>query len=318
MSRQIEEFRLAMLQVGVFPPDVIIPDGAIHRFSTNGKPSDRGGWYVLFDDGLPAGCFGDWRTNLHVSWCSREAVTMTHAEREKHHQRIQDIRAKRAAEISAAQEYAATYAEELWMGARPSLFSPYLSAKGVQPHGTRVNLAGTLLVPMRDTTGRLWNIERIGPEDFSSKRGLPGGRRTGCYFSIGHPSGVLVVCEGFATGASIHECTGYAVAVAFNAGNLLPVAEALSKKYPGVLIVLAADDDRRTPGNPGMTKATAAALAVGGLVAAPTFNGSDLVTNPTDFNDMHRLMGSQAVRAVFDRALSINTPNLKDFKHVAY
>ena len=46
------------------------------------------------------------------------------------------------------------------------------------------------------------------------------------------PQGVLVVCEGFATGASIHEATGHAVAVAFNAGNLLPVAQALPDLSP--------------------------------------------------------------------------------------
>ena len=76
------------------------------------------------------------------------------------------------------------------------------------------------------------------------------------------------MCEGFATGASIHECTGHAVAVAFNAGNLEAVAVALRNKYPTLKIILAADDDQ-TPGNPGMTKATAAVQAAGGILAVP-------------------------------------------------
>lgn len=79
------------------------------------------------------------------------------------------------------------------------------------------------------------------------------------------------MCEGFATGASIHECTGHAVAVAFNAGNLSTVAMALRIKYPSFKIIIAADDDRHTPGNPGVTKAVAAAQASAGALAVPIF-----------------------------------------------
>ncbi|MBL0168493.1 MAG: toprim domain-containing protein, partial [Propionivibrio sp.] len=75
----------------------------------------------------------------------------------------------------------------------------------------------------------------------------------------------------FATGASIHEATGYPVAVAFNAGNLEPVAKALRAKFPDLRLIVCADDDVGTAGNPGMTKATAAARAVGALLAVPDF-----------------------------------------------
>jgi putative DNA primase/helicase len=84
----------------------------------------------------------------------------------------------------------------------------------------------------------------------------------------------LIVCEGFATGASIHECTDHAVAVAFNAGNLEAVAVALRSKYPALKIIIAADDDHQTPGNPGMTKATAAVQATGSALAVPVFKAT--------------------------------------------
>nr|MBP6718150.1 toprim domain-containing protein [Rhodoferax sp.] len=77
--------------------------------------------------------------------------------------------------------------------------------------------------------------------------------------------------EGYATGASIHECTGHAVAVAFNAGNLEAVAVALRTKYPALKIIIAADDDHQTPGNPGITKAKAAAQTTGATLAVPVF-----------------------------------------------
>jgi putative DNA primase/helicase len=100
---------------------------------------------------------------------------------------------------------------------------------------------------------------------------LTGGRKRGCYFAIGRPADVLCVCEGYATAASIFEATEYATAVAFDAGNLEPVALALRAKFPDTRIVICADNDIHTSGNPGLTAATRAAAAVCGAVACPHF-----------------------------------------------
>ena len=62
------------------------------------------------------------------------------------------------------------------------------------------------------------------------------------------------MAEGFATAATVHEATGSAVAVAFNANNLKPVAIALRAKFPSLEMVICADDDHLTEGNPGITK----------------------------------------------------------------
>lgn len=119
---------------------------------------------------------------------------------------------------------------------------------------------------------------------------------------------MLVVAEGFATGASIHEATGHAVAVAFNAGNLKAVAEALHTKYPELRLMLAADDDWRTEGNPGVTKAREAAQAVGGAVAVPVFP-EGRAEKATDFNDLHRQAGAEAVKACLDAARAPDASN---------
>src|SRR5207247_8290229 len=103
----------------------------------------------------------------------------------------------------------------------------------------------------------LHSLQFITPEkpaEGSNKLYLAGGRAAGCYHAIGKPNGVLAVAEGYATAASIHQATGYAVAVAFDAGNLEPVAVALRAKYPELRIVVCADDDYLTAGNPGLTK----------------------------------------------------------------
>ena len=112
---------------------------------------------------------------------------------------------------------------------------------------------------------------------------------------MGSPIRILCVAEGYATGASIHEATRYAVAVAFDAGNLKPVATALRVKFPDLRLILCADDDANTPGNPGLTKATEAAQAVAGLVALPDF-GPDRPEGAKDFNDLALHRGSEGVR----------------------
>lgn len=71
MSDPIEHFRLAIAAAGLEAPDSINADGAIHRFSTNGKPRDDSGWYMLHTDGLAAGAFGCWREGLQSTWCAK-------------------------------------------------------------------------------------------------------------------------------------------------------------------------------------------------------------------------------------------------------
>ncbi len=271
MNDLIEQFRLAIAAAGLTPPTEVTDDGAIHRFSTNGKPRDTSGWYIMHSDGLAAGSFGDWREGFTQSWCSKADTAMTEAERQAHRARIRAMQAQRDADQAQRQQQAAAQASRRLAAARACISHDYLKIKGVQAFGAKIE-GDNLLIPIRDTAGTLHSLQTIAPD--GTKMFMPGGRVKGCYFGIGKPKGVLIVCEGFATGASIHECTGHAVAVAFNAGNLEAVAVALRTKYPTFKIVIAADDDHQTPGNPGLTKATAAAQATGGVLAVPVFKES--------------------------------------------
>ena len=157
-----------------------------------------------------------------------------------------------------------------------------------------------LLVPMRDTSGALHSLQTIAPD--GSKRFMGGGRVRGCYHSVGRADGAIVVCEGMATAHSVHAATGLAVAAAFSASNLVPVAQALRRKFPVLPIILAADDDHATEGNPGLTSAHAAALAVGGLVSIPSFPAGR-PRKATDFNDLFLLAGAGAVCECFAEVL---------------
>ena len=301
MTDPIEQFRSAILAAGLTPPDEIHADGGLHRFASNGRRSDDSGWYVLHLDSVPAGAFGCWREGLMQQWCSKTPEAMTAAEREAHRQTVQAMRQQREADTAQRQQQAAQVAAQRWLAATQATGHPYLSAKGVQAHGVKLE-GEALLIPMRDTAGTLHSLQVIDPE--GGKRFQPGGRVKGCYHSIGKPAGLLVICEGYATGASIHEATGHAVAVAFNAGNLLEVAQALHQKYPALRLVLAADDDHETHGNPGLTKATEVARLVGGWLAVPKFP-ANRPDKATDFNDLHALAGLEAVKAGIDAAVKV-------------
>ena len=230
------------------------------------------------------------------------------AQAEQRRQRAEKAAAEQA-RLAIAQERAAAKAASLWQAAAPaSLFHGYLVRKGIQPHGARVGKDGWLLVPMRDAAGKLWNLERVAPatlEGQPSKKGLYQGRRTGCFHLIGNPEGAAVIClaEGFATGASIHEATGLPVAISFTCGNLGAVAKTLRTQYPDLPLLVCADDDDKTEGNPGRAKAEAAAAAVGGIVLAPIFAG-ERPDGATDFNDLAQCQGPEAVRRILAGALA--------------
>jgi putative DNA primase/helicase len=166
--------------------------------------------------------------------------------------------------------------------------------KGVHAYGIRQD-GQTLLIPLRDTAGKLQSLQTITPDGDKRFKG----RMKSCYHAIGSkPGDLLVIAEGYATGATVHEATGWPVAVAFNAGNLGPVAMALHKAYPALTLVMAADDDHQTDGNPGLTAAKQAALAVGGFVVVPQFP-ADRPPKASDFNDLAAIAGLSAVRACF-------------------
>lgn len=153
-----------------------------------------------------------------------------------------------------------------------------------------------LLVPARDITGVIWTLQRILPQ--GEKYFLDGGRKAGCFHRMGTPKGAacVIIAEGYATAATIHEATGLPVAVAFDAGNLLPVGQAIRTRSR-IPILFAADDDWQRDGNPGLSKAVHAASVVrDARIVVPAF-GADRADDATDFNDLAARFGLDEVRA---------------------
>lgn len=216
------------------------------------------------------------------------------AERE----RIQREQQRRQAEQQRKRNKAACKAQAIWQAAKPAPPDhPYLLRKQIKPHGLKVGrwersietepgkfkkivIENSLILPMYDQTGVTRSLQGIfaekHPELERDKDFLPGGGLAGLFWWIGAKTEKVLICEGFATGGTLHEESGYRVYVAFTANNLLAVGRIVREKLPDAEIVFAADNDQ-TPGNPGLTKATEAARAVGGSVAVPLIHG--------DFND---------------------------------
>ena len=301
MNDAISQFRDAMCAAGLEPPDVIEP-GKLHRFPGVGKRNgNTAGWCKLFDDGL-GGSFGDWSSGFSENWQAKREKPFSTVEREAFKRHVAEAQAQAEAERKARQAEAAAKAAAIWNAAAPAPGDhPYLVRKGIEAHGARLH-NGALLIPMRDG-GELHSLQFIGPD--GDKRFLTGGSVAGCYFSIGSTQGAAALCiaEGFATGATIHQATGHPVAVAFNAGNLKAVAQAMRERFPSLPLIVCADDDASTYGNPGLTKANEAAQAVGGLLAVPDF-APERPAGATDFNDMAAARGMDAVRDAIKNAVA--------------
>lgn len=299
MNDAISQFRDAMRAAGLEPSDAIEP-GKLHRFPGVGKRNgNTAGWCKLFDDGL-GGCFGDWSSGFSENWQAKRDKPFSTVEREAFKRHVAEAQAQAEAERKARQAEAAAKAAAIWNAAAPAPGDhPYLARKGIEAHGARLH-NGSLLIPMRES-GVLHSLQFIGAD--GDKRFLTGGRVAGCYFSIGSTQGAAALCiaEGFATGATIQQATGHPVAVAFNAGNLKAVTQAMRERFPSLPLIVCADDDANTEGNPGLTKASEAARAVGGLLAVPDF-GPDRPQGSTDFNDMAAVRELEAVSEAIKNA----------------
>ena len=217
--------------------------------------------------------------------------------------------ARRAEQVKAQEqdrrEQAASYAAELVSHSQHSAGVPYLVNKGLGDWSTMrlsgpLNLAGIgfaagdLLVPLHNQSGELVNVQIVSAQ--GEKRYLAGGQKAGAFHRI--EGGELVaVCEGYATGLSVHLAMGATVYCAMDCGNLLAVANIARAHHPKSRIILAADNDAHTEGNPGKAKAEQAATKVGGLVALPD--------EPGDWNDYHQAHGLTETQ---EAIMSISAP----------
>lgn len=345
---QLEDAGLLIEPLKVGPT----PSGRPWRCKVEGDREKRG-WYLLHEltldggDVVLVGSYGVYRGDdsgaqkikLNLPPLSAEQKAALRA-------RLTADRKQAEAVAKAEAAKAAATATAAWRKCAVDGDSDYLARKGVQAHGVRFSPTGAVVVPMMDTAGQIHGLQFILSRKTHAERIARTGRdkeywptglvKKAHFHLLGMPTWICLVAEGYATAATLHEATGLPVAVAFDAGNLQPVAEALAKRYRGVRLVICADDDAygkciecKAPvkidaapecpscgkphkrDNAGVTRSSAAALAVGGAWIKPQF--ADEASRwakfesqghkTTDYNDLHALEGLPTVRVQVEAAL---------------
>lgn len=304
------------------------------RCKTVDDTRERRGWYRLHELALASGArlivgsFGVWRgdeNNAQKVQLGKADRTQLDPDQQAAIRARQESDRRRAeAERQALADRAARRAATWWSQCKDEGEPAYVKKKGLASrHGARVSPDGNLVVPMHDAQRNVRGLQVIYSDPKVRERkgrdkdyAPPGLAKRGLFFSIGAitSGSIVLVCEGFATGASLAEATGLPVVIAFDAGNLMPVAESLRKTYKRRLrLLFCADDDylgtcasckqwtrvaqpecercgaEHGKANTGRIRAEAAAMAFDGGVCVPQFPG-ERPTNrkgPTDFNDLH-------------------------------
>lgn len=195
-------------------------------------------------------------------------------------------------------------AQQKWAQAREAESHPYLAKKDVMAHNTRVGKwtyknengeliteENALLVPLYKNEA-LVSLQGILPD--GTKKLLYKAEKQGVYHVVGEElTHTILICEGWATGATLHESTQLLTFVAIDAGNLIHVAKYVRKKYPLHRIVICADNDQYKKSNTGIKSAFKASCSVDADVVYPIFSSTK--GQPTDFNDLYHESGYNAV-----------------------
>jgi putative DNA primase/helicase len=294
-----EKFIKAIEAEGLTPPAEIIADGKMHRFDSDNS-GKKNGSYVYHADEPQSGWFKCWKIGVENTWCS--GYTETDPEKiEQYQKHIKQRTQENAAQVLVLNKKAAIKAAIEYQDAKSAdPDHPYLIRKQIKPvKGLKQDpTTGDLIVPIYCKDGNIISRQTINED--GDKYFLKDGQTKGGYLDLGESIETIVICEGFATGASIYEATGYRVRCAFNCGNLKEVAKITRDEYPKSTIIIAADDDHQTEGNPGQTKAKEAALSIKTTLVVSPYFGETRPVKATDFNDLHCLNGVEAVRMIFE------------------
>lgn len=236
----------------------------------------------------------------------------------------EERKAKRIAEdekelkrIERKEKETAIAALDFWNKAREADTHPYLVKKDVMPHGTRLANwewwddaknrqveKDALIIPFF-ADEKLVSLQAILKEKvhkngkWTDKFLMYGAQKKGVYSPIGELTHTILICEGWATGATLYEATQLYTLVAIDAGNLENVARWARQRHPLHRIVICADNDQYGKSNTGIKSADKAACAVDADVVYPIFK--DTANKPTDFNDLYHESGDY--NAVYERVV---------------
>ncbi len=319
----IEDFKNAMNDYGITPPQHINGDGQRHRFKHNGDKTANS-WYQLHLNGIAAGNFGCWKLNINQNWCSKSEHELTPEERKAYREQCEQNRLHAEKERKQRQQQAAKKARDLYQALSSDDIEnhAYAQQKGIATlDGSKPIKRGAwaqrgwtdaLIIPMINTKGDIVTLQAInadGTKDF-----LAGGEKSGAFYPMTNskldPEKPVLIGEGVATVGAARLATGYQGIAAMDAGNLLVVARAIREKAPNAKIIILADNDIK-PDKPniGILKAQEAAQAVNGYVATPKLlNGEKC-----DFWSVFNTLGKDTVKQAINATLAKDNETIEGY-----
>ncbi|KZB63143.1 hypothetical protein AUP42_01755 [Thalassospira lucentensis] len=307
-----QEFAQALKENGLLLDGPPTMDGKWHRVAVEGdRKGQKSGSYRGFLEGLPAGNITNYKSGQDpVKW----VATGTMIDPKELEQARAEAAARKAAqeqELRAQYRAVAKRAYGIFQNAEPAPSNhAYLQNKQVPAGDLRIDQSGNLLMPMADDKGFVENIQTIHPD--GTKMFLKDGKKRGLMHVIeGDPKGPMIISEGYSTGQSLHMASGLTVVVALDSGNLAPVAEALHKKHPDRALVIAADDDHAKQVNAGIKGAERASELTGAKILRPDLSDDEKAKGLTDFNDIHRERGLEALKRLVTEQLGLSKPKAK-------
>lgn len=248
-------------------------------------------------------------------------------QRQEMRQKLEKEAEQHAKDTLDLQRKQALKARSIFRSAKEVDAHPYLTKKDILAHGCRVGSwaykdeddqlkteNNALIVPLY-FRGSMVSVQAIFPNGV--KKYLYGARKQGVYGFIGELTDTILICEGFATGATLHEATQQGVFVALDSGNLVHVASEVRKMYPLHRIIICADNDQYKKSNAGIKSAEKASCKVDADIVYPIFK--DVSSKPTDFNDLYHLDGYSPIIRMLEKprmyfAKANNAPVFDAFK----
>ncbi|MBQ3347107.1 MAG: AAA family ATPase [Synergistaceae bacterium] len=279
-------------------------DGQIHRYKVAGdKGSQTAGAYCIWTDHWPAGWLYNWRTGDHSKWCfNRDNLSkekrdaLSDAQYQELLEKAKIAQEKALEEIKLKQLQASDKARSIFSALPPAPDDhPYLICKNVSNYGLSYrNDLKQLAIPLRNINGDIQSIQWIDTK--GEKRFQPDAPTKAAFFSVGldllaqeqFKNTPILIGEGYATIATVHELTGFPCVAAMTCHNLKLVAEAINAKFPLHKIIFIADNDHLTDGNPGLSCANEACSSLrNSSVIFPEFSKNETGSDWNDFFHLH-------------------------------
>ena len=304
----VEKMREAGLVIDKYPEI----NGRGTRVAVQGdKAGQKSGWYKIHTDGVPVCLFQNWRTGDGTQKLVAPSTKIDMSiDLEKVKVNTEAMAAKLSSQEEATKQLHAEVAknvQERLAVYKESERTEYIQNKDIPVFkGVYATNRGATVVPLSDIDGNVKTMQTIlptGTKMFEKGGELKGSMHVINADNLAEAKGGIVICEGYATGATIREATNgyFGVVCAMTSHNLLDVAKAVSEKYPDKPLIIAGDNDRfNVNGNVGRLTAEAVAKELGAKVIIPEFKEND---RGSDFNDLKKSEGLDKVKEVFRQVL---------------